>query len=410
MTERRSESPAVNRAFPLSRLRLHLVPEQPLHLPTHNKGNSLRGGFGSAFRKLVCVDLRWECAACSLRYTCPYTKVFNPFIPPDAAQFTGNQNIPRPFVVKPPLSTRTTYAAGDPLVFDLVLIGQAIDYLPYFIVAFRELGASGFGLNRVRVQLARVDSIGADGAPTTVYEASTNWVRPAPPILLEVAAGESLPPQRSLSPNEQALRDGPEKMGPPQGERSALHSQSKDSEAVRAEALEACPEPRRRARLLGVHQPPRETKPEQQACAAHALTLHFLTPTTLKVGSTLECDGAIVRRPAFHHILKRLRDRVNALATFYGTGPLDLDFKALGEAAEKVETVDDQTHWVERSRFSRRRDVSHDLSGFSGRVSFRGELGPFLALLRLGEYVHVGKNAVFGNGWFVIEAPPPEHS
>ena len=123
MTERRSEPPAVSRTFTLSHLRLHLVPEQPLHLPAHNKGNSLRGGFGGAFRKLVCVDLRWECAECSLRYTCPYTKVFNPFIPPDARQFSGNQNIPRPFVVKPPLSTQTTYAAGDPLVFDLVLIG-----------------------------------------------------------------------------------------------------------------------------------------------------------------------------------------------------------------------------------------------------------------------------------------------
>jgi hypothetical protein len=100
--------------------------------------------------------------------------VFNPFIPPDAAQFTGNQNIPRPFVVKPPLTTQTTYAAGEALVFDLVLVGQAIDYLPYFIVAFRELGANGFGLNRVRVQLARVDSLGADGGRATVYEASTN--------------------------------------------------------------------------------------------------------------------------------------------------------------------------------------------------------------------------------------------
>jgi hypothetical protein len=83
--------------------------------------------------------------------------------------------------------------------------------------------------------------------------------------------------------------------------------------------------------------------------------------------------------------------------------PADADFKALGEAAEQIETVDDQTHWVERSRFSRRRDVAHDLSGFVGPVTFRGHLTPFLPLLRIGEFVHVGKNAVFGNGWFVIE-------
>lgn len=47
-------------ALSLSHLRFHLVAEQPLRLPAHNKGNALRGGFGSAFRRLVCVDMRWE--------------------------------------------------------------------------------------------------------------------------------------------------------------------------------------------------------------------------------------------------------------------------------------------------------------------------------------------------------------
>jgi len=31
-------------------------------------------------------------------------------------------------------------------VFGLVVVGSAVDYLPYFIVAFRELGVMGFGL------------------------------------------------------------------------------------------------------------------------------------------------------------------------------------------------------------------------------------------------------------------------
>lgn len=324
----------------LSHLRLQLLPERELQLPAHNKGNTLRGGFGSAFRKLVCVDLRWECTECSLRFTCPYTKIFNPFLPPDATQFTGNQNIPRPFVFKPPLTEQTHYAPGETLVFDLVIVGQAIDYLPYFIVSFRELGASGFGLNRTRLRLERVDAIGADGTVTAVYESHTNLVRPAAPIRLPVGADGAFTPARS------------------QGTQEVRGQQS--------------------------------------------LTLDFLTPTTLKTGSSVARDGSVVHRPAFHHIAKRLRDRANALATFYGDGPLPIDFKALGEAAEQVETVDDQTRWVERSRFSRHRDVPHDLSGFVGRIAFRGNLTPFLPLLRVGEYAHVGKNAVFGNGWFVI--------
>lgn len=89
--------------------------------------------------------------------------------------------------------------------------------------------------------------------------------------------------------------------------------------------------------------------------------------------------------------------------TFYGAGPLDMDFKGVGDAAERVETVDDQTQWIDRSRFARRRDVQHDLSGFVGRITFRGDLRRFLPLLHAGEYVHVGKNAVFGNGWLRVE-------
>lgn len=329
----------------LSHLRLRLVPESELQLPAYNKGNSLRGGFGAAFRKLVCVNMHWECADCTLRYTCPYTKVFNPFIPPDAPQFSGNRNIPRPFVFKPPLSLQTVYAPGEPLVFDLVVVGQAVDYLPYFIVSFRELGAMGFGLNRGRVRLDRVESIDADGGSIWVYEGANNVVRPA--AAMEMA----LTPAPSTS-SEQALSQ--------------------------------------KAREHG------------EAPTEDTLTFEFLTPTTLKSGSTADRAGEVVRRPAFHYVLKRLRDRVNALATFYGNGPLDLDFKALGQAAEQVAMVEDHTRWIERSRVARRRNVTHDLSGFVGTLTVRGDLAPFLPLLRVGEYVHVGKNAVFGNGWFVI--------
>jgi len=114
----------------LARLRLHLAPEQPRQLPRVNKGNTLRGWFGSAFRKLVCVDLRRERAECTLRFTCPYTKVFNTFLPPDAQQFRGNQNIPWPFVFKPPLSEQTTYAPHESLIFELVVVGSAIESHP----------------------------------------------------------------------------------------------------------------------------------------------------------------------------------------------------------------------------------------------------------------------------------------
>jgi hypothetical protein len=319
-------------SLPLSHLRLYLLPQQPLHLPALNKGNSLRGGFGNAFRKLVCVDLRWECADCALRSQCPYTRVFNPFIPPDAPQFSGNRNIPRPFVVKPPRSEQTRYAIGDALVFDLVLIGAAIDYLPYFIVAFRELGTMGFGLNRARVQLTRVEAIGANGVATPVYDASTNVVRPVAAMELPVV-GSRYSAGSGVAAGEDSASPHPDPLLRGEGENREL-------------------------------------------------TLEFLTPTTLKSGSTAAHPGAIVRRPAFHHVAKRLRDRINALATFYGSGPLDIDFKGLGAAAEAIETIRDETRWVERTRYSHRREMPHDLSGFVGALTVRGPLAAFVPLLR----------------------------
>jgi hypothetical protein len=314
--------------FTFAHYRFHLTPLQPLEMPTVNKGSSIRGGFGTTFRRLVCIDLKLECPACDLRYTCPYTRVFNPFVPPEAERLSKNQNIPRPFVIKPPLETKTRYLPGEPLVFDFVVVGEAINYLPYFIVAFRELGEGGFGLNRARCTLSALEALRPDGEVTAVYDGKGGIVRP---------------PQENLT--WQAL-------------------------VARAAAFNGLQE----------------------------LTVRFLTPTTLKA------EGGVVAVPQFDVFIKRLRDRVNALAYFYCGETLDVDFKELGQRAEKVKEVAVRSQWIDRSRRTRKGE-RQDLSGFVGEVTYRGELEPFLPLLLLGEYVHVGKNAAFGNGWYRLERP-----
>ena len=37
--------------FSLRHFRFQLEPQAPLHMPAYNKGNVIRGGFGSAFRR-----------------------------------------------------------------------------------------------------------------------------------------------------------------------------------------------------------------------------------------------------------------------------------------------------------------------------------------------------------------------
>jgi CRISPR/Cas system endoribonuclease Cas6 (RAMP superfamily) len=126
--------------------------------------------------------------------------------------------------------------------------------------------------------------------------------------------------------------------------------------------------------------------------AVSRITIRFLTPTWLRAG------GEVIRQPEFHHIFKRLRDRINALCAFFGDGPLDADFRGLGERAEKVRTVATHIQWVERFRTSSRTRQRHELSGFLGDATYEGELQEFLPWLALGELVHVGKHTAWGNG------------
>lgn len=53
------------------------------------------------------------------------------------------KSAPHPFVIEPPPEKRRGYKPGDEIQFGLTLIGRAIDYLPYFIYTFDELGKIG---------------------------------------------------------------------------------------------------------------------------------------------------------------------------------------------------------------------------------------------------------------------------
>ena len=54
------------------------------------------------------------------------------------------------------------YHPGETFSFGMTLIGRAIDYLPYFLVTFRELGNIGIGRGRGRYRLSTVEAIPAE--------------------------------------------------------------------------------------------------------------------------------------------------------------------------------------------------------------------------------------------------------
>ena len=100
--------------------------------------------------------------------------------------------------------------------------------------------------------------------------------------------------------------------------------------------------------------------------------------------------------------MKRLRDRISAIGCFYGNASLDIDFIGFGQRAETVRRVDCQTTWVDRRRLSTRTGQRHSIGGFVGRFQFEGDLSEFMPFIYVGEWIHVGKHAVWGNGQYHI--------
>lgn len=129
------------------------------------------------------------------------------------------------------------------------------------------------------------------------------------------------------------------------------------------------------------------------------IRIRFVTPMTLKR------DGRLVERPSFADLVCRLRDRLSSLAAFFGDGPLEMDFAAVGRTAATILTVECKTEWMHRTRRSSRTGHVHELSGFVGEAEYEGDLGRWMPLLRLGEAVHVGKYAVWGNGRVEVGIP-----
>lgn len=121
--------------FTLARFRLLLRAGKEFYLPPYS-GQTWRSGFGMVFRRSVCVRPRQECPDCLLRQRCAYPFIFESFPQEQAARLRHYQDIPRPYVIEPPIPPRASplrLRAGEEFTVGLVLVGRAVDYLPYLI-------------------------------------------------------------------------------------------------------------------------------------------------------------------------------------------------------------------------------------------------------------------------------------
>ncbi|MEF8712438.1 MAG: CRISPR system precrRNA processing endoribonuclease RAMP protein Cas6 [Accumulibacter sp.] len=126
-------------------------------------------------------------------------------------------------------------------------------------------------------------------------------------------------------------------------------------------------------------------------------TLRFETPLRLQQnGRALPPDRLQART-----LLMALARRANLLAEFYSPSALVDDFATLRATCADIRE-DQNLRWLDWTRYSSRQQQKMSLGGVVGTWRLEGPLAPFAPLLQLGEWLHVGKETVFGLGRYTL--------
>lgn len=149
-------------------------------------GSALRGAFGHALRAVTCSIKEGECETCLKSDGCLYAKVFElkPHNYADAKSLVAAP--PHPYVIEPPPPTERSFVAGDAFTFDLLLFGDANNFLSDFISAAELMGSIGARTSRDSIRFALSEVVAGD---QTIYRKSNgtllkdDWSRP---LLIEL--------------------------------------------------------------------------------------------------------------------------------------------------------------------------------------------------------------------------------
>jgi len=174
----------------LGTCRFHCTLQDNALLPEY-KGSTFRGAFGGALKRVVCAVRTKECSCCMLAQRCVYATTFE-----TTASAPGNSRRqaapPHPYVIEPPLTEESRFAAGAPFEFNLLLFGQANDALPYFVYAFQGMGDQGIGkkIGERRSRFQVMDVI-CDGE--SIFDAAQSQLKPAMTREISLSAASESP-------------------------------------------------------------------------------------------------------------------------------------------------------------------------------------------------------------------------
>jgi hypothetical protein len=136
-----------------------------------------------------------------------------------------------------------------------------------------------------------------------------------------------------------------------------------------------------------------------QSAPIRAISLRYLSPVKIKE------RGRWVEEPQFRAVMRALVRRLRLLSVVHGTGEWPhAEWGPLLDLAETVQLEHDDTSYSGYTRYSKRAG-RQEIEGFVGQAWYRGEdLRALLPALWLGQWLHIGKSYVLGNGRYVVEA------
>jgi hypothetical protein len=313
-----------------------------------HQGSALRGALFHALRRKFCAfarDRDAECESCALVPTCPVATLVSTL----ARGHPRGRDRPRPYTLQPPLP-----GSGHPWEHDDGRV--TFRYEPGERLEFGLTLYAGAMALFPYVVLA-MNEFEAGGLGRRMERAGGRWRR-GTVALQEVWAENPLTGER-----QPVVREGSRQVRVP-------------DIPVTHEQVASRPAPGGR------------------------VTVRFLTPTRLVESGELVKPRDFRFRPLFH----RLLDRLEALSADFSNTPLEVDFPALLTAAEGVRVTDNRLVWEELRSYSTRRRAASPIGGLVGWVTLESEDWlPFWSFLRWGQFTHVGKDAVKGNGWYVLE-------
>jgi CRISPR-associated endoribonuclease Cas6 len=140
-----------------------------------------------------------------------------------------------------------------------------------------------------------------------------------------------------------------------------------------------------------------EIKQQVSGINAEELKLNFFSPTYIQI------EGQSVEDFHFHEMIDNMIRKYRSLMLFHHHVETNKeDFEDLLEAAIDVEKISSSVSWKSYDRYSTRQQRDIFLNGVIGEMKFKGDVTPFLPILFLGSYIHLGKNSAFGLGQYKI--------